>query len=182
MTAGWFLTYHEIPSCVQRWLAGLGVRDPERGARDLADLTRRAGPERLELVARIAVQLDAVLPAAPTPAWRSPTWNGSSPPCRGSSATLDELGGQPADDRDPAPGLQHQPVLQRGPDPRPRAARLAPRGAERRDRSALIDELWDDASPACRPRTSRSWPCAGSASARASGSATTTSSAASRWR
>ena len=44
MTSGWFLNYHEIPEMVHRWLAGLGVRDPERGARDLADLTRRAGP------------------------------------------------------------------------------------------------------------------------------------------
>ena len=43
MTAGWFLTYHEIPELVSAWLAGLGVRDPERGRRDLADLTRRAG-------------------------------------------------------------------------------------------------------------------------------------------
>ncbi len=68
MTAGWFLTYHEIPELVQRWLAGLGVRDPERGARDLADLTRRAGPASLGQVARIAVQLDAVLPRCPDPA------------------------------------------------------------------------------------------------------------------
>src|SRR5437763_11374384 len=67
MTAGWFLTYHEIPELVQRWLAGLGVRDPERAARDLADLTRRAGPARLEPVARIVVQLDAVLPRCPDP-------------------------------------------------------------------------------------------------------------------
>ncbi len=43
MTAGWFLLYHEIPEVVQAWLARLGVRDPERGSRDLADLTRRAG-------------------------------------------------------------------------------------------------------------------------------------------
>ena len=31
MNAGWFSTYHEIPELVQNWLAGLGVRDPERG-------------------------------------------------------------------------------------------------------------------------------------------------------
>src|SRR3954452_11187827 len=67
MTAGWFLTYHEIPELVHRWLAGLGVRDPQRSARDLADLTHRAGPEGRERVARIAVQLDAVLPRCPDP-------------------------------------------------------------------------------------------------------------------
>ena len=67
MTAGWFLTYHEIPELVQEWLAGLGVRDPERGARDLADLTRLAGPAGRERIARIAVQLDAVLPRCSDP-------------------------------------------------------------------------------------------------------------------
>ncbi len=45
MTAGWFLTYHEVPELVQSWLAGLGVRDPERGAATSPILTRRAGPE-----------------------------------------------------------------------------------------------------------------------------------------
>jgi len=39
-----------------------GVRDPERGCRDLADLTRRAGPQALADVARLAVLLDAILP------------------------------------------------------------------------------------------------------------------------
>jgi glutamate-ammonia-ligase adenylyltransferase len=67
MTCNWFLKYHEIPELVERWLAGLGVRDPKRGARDLADLIGRAGPSGLESVARIAVQLDAVLPRCPDP-------------------------------------------------------------------------------------------------------------------
>ncbi len=67
MTPSWFLRYHDVPELVHRWLAGLGVRDTERGARDLADLTRRAGPEGLDLVARIAVQLDALLPRCADP-------------------------------------------------------------------------------------------------------------------
>src|ERR1700720_1314228 len=67
MTPAWFLAYHEIPELIQPWLVGLGVRDPERGGRDLADLTRRAGPACLELVARIAVQLDQVLPRCADP-------------------------------------------------------------------------------------------------------------------
>ena len=62
MTPGWFLTYHEIPELVKNWLAGLGVRDPERGSRDLADITTKAGAESLDDVARLAVLLDAILP------------------------------------------------------------------------------------------------------------------------
>ena len=42
MTIRWFLAYHDIPEMVESWLAGLGVRDPQRGGRDLADLARRA--------------------------------------------------------------------------------------------------------------------------------------------
>src|SRR5271166_4192037 len=67
MTTAWYLTYHDVPELVQRWLSGLGVRDPERGARDLADLTRRAGFECLDLLARIVVQLDTVLPRCADP-------------------------------------------------------------------------------------------------------------------
>jgi [glutamine synthetase] adenylyltransferase / [glutamine synthetase]-adenylyl-L-tyrosine phosphorylase len=62
MTAAWFLAHHDTPELVQEWLAALGVRDPERGRRDLADLARRAGPPGLELVARLAEQLDLILP------------------------------------------------------------------------------------------------------------------------
>ncbi len=62
MTALWFLTHHDAPELVQEWLAALGVRDPERGRRDLADLARRAGPAGLELVGRLAEQLDLILP------------------------------------------------------------------------------------------------------------------------
>src|ERR1700722_9679226 len=67
MTPGWFLTFHEIPEVVQEWLARLGVRDPERGSRDLADLTARAGSDRLPDVARLAVLLDAILPRCADP-------------------------------------------------------------------------------------------------------------------
>ena len=67
MTALWFLNYHEIPELIRDWLAGLGVRDPDRGRRDLADLTRRAGASRIELVAELAVQLDSVLPRCADP-------------------------------------------------------------------------------------------------------------------
>jgi glutamate-ammonia-ligase adenylyltransferase len=51
------------PTTTQRWLAGLGVRDPERGYRDLRDLARRAGgPGGL---APVAGQLHSLLPRCP---------------------------------------------------------------------------------------------------------------------
>jgi glutamate-ammonia-ligase adenylyltransferase len=67
MTSAWFLAYHDIPELIRPWLAGLGIRDPERAGRDLADLTRHAGDQGLELVARIAVQLEAILPRCADP-------------------------------------------------------------------------------------------------------------------
>src|SRR5262249_26952563 len=67
MTPAWFLHYHEIPELIRPWLAGLGIRDPDRAGRDLADITRHAGTECLELVARIAVQLDTILPRCADP-------------------------------------------------------------------------------------------------------------------
>ncbi len=48
------------------WLAGSkGVRDAERGFRDLRDLAARDQP--LGLVAKLAGQLDAALPRCPDP-------------------------------------------------------------------------------------------------------------------
>ena len=88
------------PRAGAAWLAGLGVRDPERGASDLADLTRRAGPERLERVARIAAQLDAVLPRCPDPGMALTNLDRSLaavPPRRDAR----RAGRQRADDRDP---------------------------------------------------------------------------------
>src|SRR4051812_32443796 len=67
MKADWFITYHDIPDLLHNWLVGLGVRDPERAARDLRDLIRRAGPGCMDLIARIAVQLHSVLPRCPEP-------------------------------------------------------------------------------------------------------------------
>jgi [glutamine synthetase] adenylyltransferase / [glutamine synthetase]-adenylyl-L-tyrosine phosphorylase len=64
-TADWFLLLFDDPVTLQRWLAGLGVRDTERGARDLRDLARRTGgPGPL---ARIAGQLHTLLPRCPEP-------------------------------------------------------------------------------------------------------------------
>src|SRR3954470_6137563 len=58
-----FSRVFDDPAAMRQWLAGLGVRDCERGARDLRDLARRAGgPGPL---AQIAGQLHALLPRCP---------------------------------------------------------------------------------------------------------------------
>jgi glutamate-ammonia-ligase adenylyltransferase len=143
MTSGWFLTYHEIPELVRRWLAGLGVRDPERGARDLADLTRRAGPERLERVARIAVQLDAVLPRCPDPGMALTNLERFLAAVPRIDETLDELA---ADARTTEILLQvfstsqhYGEVLIRDPE----LFDWLQAGAERRDRADLVEGLWN---------------------------------------
>ncbi|MEA2632618.1 MAG: [glutamine synthetase] adenylyltransferase / [glutamine synthetase]-adenylyl-L-tyrosine, partial [Chloroflexota bacterium] len=65
MTAHGFLILLDDPEEARRWLTGLGVRDGERGVRDLRDLARRAGgPGPL---ARIAGQLHVLLPRCPDP-------------------------------------------------------------------------------------------------------------------
>ena len=182
MTTAWFLTYHEIPELVQRWLSGLGVRDPERGARDLADLTRRAGPECLDRVARIAVQLDAVLPRCADPGMALANLERFLAAVPRIDATLDEL----ADNARTTEILLHvfstsqyfSEVLIRDPE----LLDWLQGGPERPDRAALIDELWTKLAGAADRRGAEDWPCGGSASARACGSATTTSSAASPWR
>src|SRR5438067_210738 len=143
MTAGWFLTYHEIPELVRGWLAGLGVRDPDRGARDLADLIRRAGPAGLEAVARIAVQLDAVLPRCPDPGMALTNLERFLAAVPRRDETLGQLA---ADARTTEILLQvfstsqyFSEVLIRDPE----LFDWLQAGAERRDRAALVDELWD---------------------------------------
>ena len=142
MTPTWFLTYHEVPEIVQRWLSGLGVRDPERAVRDLADLTRRAGTGGLELFARIAVQLDVVLPKCADPgmaianlerSWRPfPGSNRHSRNWRKTPGTTEILLQVFSTSQYLTEVLVRDPGLldwlQGGPD--------------RRDRSTMIDGLW----------------------------------------
>src|SRR5262245_8912972 len=65
MTAEWFLVVFDDPERTRRWLSGLGVRDGERGVRDLRDLARRGGG-RVPL-AKIAGQLHVLLPRCADP-------------------------------------------------------------------------------------------------------------------
>jgi [glutamine synthetase] adenylyltransferase / [glutamine synthetase]-adenylyl-L-tyrosine phosphorylase len=142
MTAGWFLTYHEIPEVVQAWLARLGVRDPERGSRDLADLTRRAGVDSLPDVARLAVLLDAILPRCADPGMALANLERFLAAVPWLSATLRDLAG---DTRTAEILLQvfstshyFSEVLIRDPD----LLEWLRAGPERPDRLSLIEDLW----------------------------------------
>src|SRR5512135_2745759 len=64
-TSDWFLHTLDDPEACRRWLAGLGLRDPERGSRDLRDMAER-GTGR-DLLARLAGQLHRSLPRCPDP-------------------------------------------------------------------------------------------------------------------
>jgi glutamate-ammonia-ligase adenylyltransferase len=146
MNAGWFLTYHEIPELLANWLAGLGVRDAERAARDLIDMTRRAGPERLERVARISVQLNSVLPGCPDPGMALTNLERFLGAVRRLDETLDQLA---SDARTTEILLQvfstsqyFSEALIRDPD----LFDWLRAGAKPRERSALVEELCETVS------------------------------------
>jgi [glutamine synthetase] adenylyltransferase / [glutamine synthetase]-adenylyl-L-tyrosine phosphorylase len=64
-TADQFLGLLDDPESARRWLSGLGLRDPERGFRDLRDLAARGGDPAL--LAALLGQLRAILPGCPDP-------------------------------------------------------------------------------------------------------------------
>lgn len=148
MNAEWFLNYHDIPDLLQHWLAGLGVRDPERGGRDIRDLLGKAGPGGLDLVARLAVYLDAVLPRCPDPGMALSNLERyvSAGPKPGTT-----LGNLVSNPRTTEILLQVFSTSQYLSDVLIREPALIDwlqAGAERRDREALIEDLWSSVSTA----------------------------------
>src|SRR5271157_1457184 len=148
MNADGFLSYGDKPELLESWLIGLGVRDPQRAGRDLRDLIDRAGPGRMKLIARIAIQLDTVLPRCPDP-----------------GMALANLERFVAGQSDPEPALRKladnlktteillqvfstsqylSEVLIRDPG----LLGWLQAGAERPDREALIEDLWSSLSGA----------------------------------
>src|SRR5437764_13097606 len=65
VSADWFGTLLDDPATTRRWLGGLGLRDAERGARELRDLADRALDPAV--VSQLAFHLDALLPRCPDP-------------------------------------------------------------------------------------------------------------------
>jgi [glutamine synthetase] adenylyltransferase / [glutamine synthetase]-adenylyl-L-tyrosine phosphorylase len=146
ITVGWFLAHHEKPELVERWLARLGVREPERAARDLADMTRRAPRDALELVARIAIQLDALLPkcADPSMALLNLERFLAAVPAIGSS--LQNLADHPRTTEVLLQVFSTSQYLSEMLIRDPALLDWLQGGPERRDRDALIEAVWESLS------------------------------------
>ena len=65
INADWFRRVLADPSATGLWLGGIGVRDTERASRDLRDLALHAGST--SDMHRLAMRLDALLPRCPDP-------------------------------------------------------------------------------------------------------------------
>jgi glutamate-ammonia-ligase adenylyltransferase len=67
MTEHWIRQALDSPETLRRWLAGLGLSDPERGARDFRDLASQAQTNVVGVMTRLAKLLRETLPQCPDP-------------------------------------------------------------------------------------------------------------------
>ncbi|MGC8638481.1 MAG: bifunctional [glutamate--ammonia ligase]-adenylyl-L-tyrosine phosphorylase/[glutamate--ammonia-ligase] adenylyltransferase [Isosphaeraceae bacterium] len=143
MNADWFLSHHDDPEMLRSWLGGLGVRDADRGRRDLGDLIRSAGPDHLQLVARFAVALDNLLPRCPEPGMALSNLERFVNARGDGEATLRKLAENP---KTAEVLLQVFSTSQHFSELLIREPALIDwlqGGAERRDRDALTGDLWN---------------------------------------
>jgi [glutamine synthetase] adenylyltransferase / [glutamine synthetase]-adenylyl-L-tyrosine phosphorylase len=143
MNADWFLTHHDDPEVLRSWLAGLGVRDVDRARRDLRDLIQRAGSNHLDLFAQLAVGLDSVLPRCPEPGMALSNLERYVAARGDGEQSLRKLAESPKTTEillQVFSTSQHfSELLIRD----PALIDWLQAGAERRDREALISDLWD---------------------------------------
>ena len=142
LTAERLLGLLDDPETARRWLGGLGVRDPERGFRDLRDLAGRG--RSVALVAGLANQLDAMLPRCPDPGMALTNLERFVAACPEPEATLAVL---VLDPRTTEIVVQLFSTSQFFSDlliRDPAWLEWLRAGAERRDRSTLIDDLWGE--------------------------------------
>jgi glutamate-ammonia-ligase adenylyltransferase len=142
ITTGWYRTRHDDAEVIERWLTGLGVRDAARGARDLADLTRRAGADRLERVARIAVQLDDILPRLADPGMAIANLERFTAAVPRFDETLTQLAASARATEMLLSVFSTSQYLSEVLIRDPELLAWLQSGPERPDRLALIDELW----------------------------------------
>jgi glutamate-ammonia-ligase adenylyltransferase len=140
INADWFGVVLADPSATRLWLVGLGVRDADRGLRDLRDLAARAAsPAALP---RLALRLDALLPRCPDPGMALTNLERFVAACPRPDEALDLL----ADSARTAEVLlqlfstsQHfSELMIRDPS----LLDWLRSGAGRRDRDAFVDDLW----------------------------------------
>ncbi len=145
MTPDWFLYRYHAAELLEPWLLGLGVRDAARAARALEEMVRQ-NTAALGDYARLAVQLDSLLPrcADPTlafvnferflaanPRERIVRQLAANP--RTTEILLQLLGAS----------RHYGEILIRDPS----LLDWLREGAERRDRDALVEDLWRELAP-----------------------------------
>ncbi len=139
-TAERFRSLMDNPEMTRLWLAGLGVRDAERGYRDLRDLTRLGLP--LRLVARLAGQLDAALPRCPDPGMALTNLERFVAASPTPEATLDALANNARAAEIAVQLFSTSQFFSELMIRDPTLLDWLRAGADRRDRAALIEDLW----------------------------------------
>jgi glutamate-ammonia-ligase adenylyltransferase len=137
----WFVLNLENAEATRRWLAGLGVRDPDRGHRDLRDLARRGRSEAS--IVRFAHQLSTILPRCPEPGMALTNLDRFVAATPQPDAMLQELTANP---RMAEAVIQLFSTSQHLCDVLVRDPSLLDwlfREADRRDRDTLVSELWE---------------------------------------
>ena len=141
-TAERFRSLIENPEMARLWLSGLGVRDAERGFRDLRDLAARGLP--LRLVALLAGQLDSALPRCPDPGMALTNLERFVAASPTPEATLDALANNPRAAEIAVQLFSTSQFFSELMIRDPSLLDWLRAGADRRDRSTLIDDLWAD--------------------------------------
>jgi len=142
MKLEWFVRQLEFPALTRKWLHGLGVRDLDRGLRDVEDLARHAGPDSRRILARIASHFDAALPRSSDPGMALTNFERYVAALPDPAAGLARLAERP---RTTEILLQVFSTSQHLSDlliRQPGLIDWLQSGAERRDRETLIADLW----------------------------------------
>jgi glutamate-ammonia-ligase adenylyltransferase len=145
-TAERFSSLMENAEMARLWLAGLGVRDAERGFRDLRDLAARGLP--LRLVARLAEQLDLALPRCPDPGMALTNLERFVAASPTPEATLEALATNPRSAEIAVQLFSTSQFFSELMIRDPRLLDWLRGGADRRDRETLIGDLWLDITEA----------------------------------
>jgi [glutamine synthetase] adenylyltransferase / [glutamine synthetase]-adenylyl-L-tyrosine phosphorylase len=133
-------TMLDDPNAARSWLASLGVRDTDRGLRDLRDLRRRGGSA--ESFAEILEQLAALLPACPDAGMALTNLDRFVAAAPDGAAMLNALGANPRTTEILVQLLSTSQYFSELLIRDTSSLDWLRAGAARHDRDGLIDELW----------------------------------------